>query len=249
MNKKIIKSMAHYFVLSFIITMLVRFIVFVKINTLFYENELIQRFEMIVFLDKDVPAPEVAGEKIRSIKSIKTVAYYSREQVKEKFAEVKNEVLIAGENPFPDTFNVQLYVIDTFYVEDTINQINAINGISEIKYDAGLLSLVEKVRAFSFYADVMIKIVLIAYFVILLFFFLSEFMHNKKELLKRVVGAHFSIYAGLSGIAIAVFVIILLKKLILPGNVFIGLPLKWYFLIVLTGLSSVLMELLHGKEK
>ncbi|MDI6641761.1 MAG: permease-like cell division protein FtsX, partial [Elusimicrobiota bacterium] len=95
------------FIYCFLIVTFFSSSVILKENAVNYRRKLIDKFELVVFLKKDVSAPEVIKEKLLRIENLKAVEFISKESVKNKLQKVAEEITLAGENPFPDSFSIQ----------------------------------------------------------------------------------------------------------------------------------------------
>lgn len=237
-----VKKSIHTAVICFVITVLTGLTVFFRINLIKYENDLNGRFEIAVFLNKNVTAPEVIGEKIRSIKNVKNLIFISKDTLQEKLKNYQNEILIAGENPFPDAFSVTLNEINIRKTQDTLDQIKTLIGIEEIRYDKSLLELIEKLKAVTRITELVLRVVLTVFFIVFIVGLMVDYFSNKTNFIMNMEKSAINYLSGSAGTIIAVIFVASFKRIFSLDNSFAGISRKWYLLIFLTGIAACIME-------
>jgi len=233
-SKKIIQTG----VMCFVISVLIGFMVFARLNLMKYEKNLSDRFEIVIFLNKTVTAPEVVGEKIRAQKNVKDMIYFSKEAVKEKLKNLSQEILIAGDNPFPDTFSITIFQISILNVQELAKQLEAIPGVEEIKYDKSLLELIEKIKLTAKMTSVILQVVLTLFFIALLAGLLADYFTDKYNFSLNLQKSLMVFIGAFAGSVLGVLFIAFFKKIFVLDAAFTVIPMKWYIMILCTGVAA-----------
>ena len=238
MHKYDSKKIVQTAVLCFVVSVLTGYMVFMRVNLMKYETSLSNRFEIVVFLSKDVAAPEVQGEKIRALKNVKDMSYFSREAVKEKLSNFAQEILIAGDNPFPDTFSVTLNNISFSNTQELVKELTAIPGVEEVKYDKSLLELIENIRLASKLTVITLKVVLSLFFIALMAGLMVDYFANKHNFYLNILHSYKILLGATVGSSAGVVFTVLFRKIFGLGSAFAAIPLKWYLMIFIAGIAA-----------
>jgi len=228
------------FIYCFLIVTFFDFITLLNENAVNYHRKLADKFELVAFLEKDVSAPEVIKEKILRIENLKSVKFISKELAKDKLQAIKEEITLAGENPFPDSFSIQIEQISSKKIQLITEEINKIHGINELRYDAKLVEIIDMLFAFELFSCWALRIILITVFVTLI----VEFIRNRNFL--GVIHQKYAVdlIIPLSGTIFAIFVVEILRYYILRKAV-MHVSTRGVLLAVLVGIIVGIIEFIE----
>lgn len=140
------------------------YLLFVNVEQMFqnaYEQNV-----MAVYLDSDQDEEDVAqiGEYLTGMDNIASVSFLSKEdflaQYGEALAENTMESFEGENNPLPDTYIVSMKELELF--RQTLEEIEAIDGVEEVTYDANTAETLTKVRQVVLVVGGSIIVVLLA---------------------------------------------------------------------------------------
>ena len=140
------------------------YLLFVNVEQMFqnaYEQNV-----MAVYLDSDQDEEDVAqiGEYLTGMDNIASVSFLSKEdflaQYGEALAENTMESFEGENNPLPDTYIVSMKELELF--RQTLEEIEAVDGVEEVTYDANTAETLTKVRQVVLVVGGSIIVVLLA---------------------------------------------------------------------------------------
>src|SRR3989339_18795 len=249
MGKQQIKEAIQAAVLCFVVAALVGYVVSARQNLMKYSKDLSGRFEFAVFLSSNVTAPEVVGEKIRAMKNVNTMTFMSKEAVKEKLKNFRGEILLAGENPFPDTFSVTLSATGLSSVREAEASLKAISGIEEVRYDNTLLSLLEKINQAARLTDAALRAILTVFFIMFLAGIFVDYFGDRHHFAEKLSRSWLRALGAAAGAALAAAIVVFAKKLFGLDDSSLQVPLKWAALIFVSGAAAGYFGSLHNRPE
>ncbi len=123
------------------------YLLFVNIDHMFqtaYEQNVVA-----VFLDVDMEEDAVArmGDTLREMDNLADVTFISKEEALERYGEdlpPETYESLKEENPLQDTYLVSLEDLEIF--EDTLDDIQALDGVEDVSYDGDIAATLTRIR-------------------------------------------------------------------------------------------------------
>ena len=124
------------------------YLVYVNVNQMF--QNAYQQNVMAIYLESDLPEDDVKEMHLtlNNIDNVDTVEFLSKADFLEQYADSleseTKESFMGENNPLPDTYIVSLKDLEFF--QDTLEEIEALDGVEEVSYDAGTAEMLASVR-------------------------------------------------------------------------------------------------------
>ena len=205
-----------------------------------YREKLIPKTQINAFISKtDVKSYKLIGEKILSIKSVKSIYYRSQENILKEVKENNpriNEIMVTGNNPFSPYFVVKTKDINTEIYKAVISKINKIKSIDDVTYDENIVKIIEKLGNIISFHNFVIRIVLFLCAVLITVKFLWLWLH-KEITVKRMI---YLIITGVFSGAVGAGAYYMASNSIFKYAV-IQLPASYIMCFILAGLLSTLI--------
>jgi len=220
----------EYFILTLFVSLLLSTAFLIKKNADIYCSVLQSNFEIAVFLKKNVSAPEVVFEKIRTIEDIKKAEFISKDTIKDKLKHLKDEVLLTEENPFPDSFSLVPKEIETKKIEKIVNELKKIDEIEEVKYDLNLVKIIQTLEIIKNF----LRFILILIASLILVLLILSVIIKTSEII-TIAGQkdfYLKILSGLSGFVFSSILTIICVKKFFRDGLFALLSIKEIFLVL-----------------
>ncbi|MFH2070569.1 MAG: permease-like cell division protein FtsX [Elusimicrobiota bacterium] len=159
------------------VVLLTGFVAIARNNVALQSANIRDRFDIAVFLEYNVTAPEVVSEKIRAIDNVFSVKYVSKEDARIRVQELRSEITIAEGNPFPDSFLIIPASISMAEITYLSGEIKKIKGIEDVQFDRAMVETIEGLD----YAGVFATSVLTGALVLSVVVFLLKFPGVKES--------------------------------------------------------------------
>lgn len=121
-----------------------------------------------VYLKSECTAEDAneAGRDIRSLPNVETADFISKEELLQKYADDVVELYSGDTNPLPDTFIVSMKDLTQF--DQTLIDIQNVDGVEEVSYDAGTAEVLTRFRriVLVFGGSVIILLLAVSLFII-----------------------------------------------------------------------------------
>lgn len=134
-------------------------------QALTYYNSILPNNNMAVFIQRDTKVSwEVIGEKIMNLEGIKEAKFIPKEKIYEDAVSINSSLkdMISGsDNPFTPYFMVYPENVSMQSFEKLREQISAIEGIDDIKYDLNLVAVTDNLGRFVSRYFETLKIILV----------------------------------------------------------------------------------------
>ncbi|MBO8159019.1 permease-like cell division protein FtsX [Thermosyntropha sp.] len=168
--------------------------VLITVNASNFMQHLESDVEIVAFIDKSVMPSQVQliGKEISTIQGVKRVKFVSKEEGLEQLQEKmgnKNLKETIGENPLPDTYEVQAE--NPHDVPEIARTIEKIDGIYKVKYGQGVVERLFEVTKWVRIVSITV-IVLLAFgavFLVATTIRLAIFSRRKEIYLMKLIGA------------------------------------------------------------
>lgn len=121
-----------------------------------------------VYLKSECTAEDAneAGRDIRSLPNVEKADFISKEELLQKYADDVVELYSGDTNPLPDTFIVSMKDLTQF--DQTLIDIQNVDGVEEVSYDAGTAEVLTRFRriVLVFGGSVIILLLAVSLFII-----------------------------------------------------------------------------------
>ncbi|MEW6040353.1 MAG: permease-like cell division protein FtsX [Elusimicrobiota bacterium] len=221
------------FIECFLIVFLIYLTFFIHKNIALNLNSLKTQFHLAVFLNRGERSPEVVAEKIRALENSGSLAFVSREKLKSMMSEMKNDIIISGENPFPDTFRMVPEKINAPSIENIVSEIKQLKSVDEVRYDSNMVKVIDTLDTSKKMLEIVLKLIAI----ILAVFLLSAIIDYWKKISAGFAGL-FNLMVLIWGICATLSAILSFEVLYLLKfkNILADLNPGKIFIIFLTGI-------------
>ena len=121
-----------------------------------------------VYLKSECTAEDAneAGRDIRSLPNVEKADFISKEELLQKYADDVVELYSGDTNPLPDTFIVSMKDLTQF--DQTLIDIQNVDGVEEVSYDAGTAEVLTRFRriVLVFGGSVIVLLLVVSLFII-----------------------------------------------------------------------------------
>lgn len=224
----------NYYIASFISV----FLLALAVNAVHEAGSVRERYKSRVRLAAFVkPNPDVSldvlKERLLNLDGVREMQYVAPDKALEKALRETpaiKDVLVTGDNPFPAYFVITPASMRPSYVEALGDRVSSMDGIDEVRYDANLVNMAEKLRRATRFAA-RASSALLAIALLLILARLALLLKTRKFSLNRYI---FTVAAGLlSGLAAAAAYYVIAGKLLHPP--FALMPLSYALYLIPAG--------------
>jgi cell division protein FtsX len=199
------------------------------------------RIQLAVFVkNNSTVSLDVLKERLLNLDGVRDMSYFSPEKALEKALKETpaiKDVLVSGDNPFPAYFIIIPVSLYPRHVESLKDRISLMDGVDEVRYDANLVDITQKLRrSANFFSKASRALLAAAVLVILAR--LGWMIRSKKFNISKYA---FTAVAGLlAGLAASALYYLIVGKF-LPKAPFELMPLKYVFYLVPSGMLFTLI--------
>lgn len=124
------------------------YLIYVNVEAVFYYA--VDQNTVAVFLEEDLTDAEVdkVGVRLKSLKNVNIKEFISKEEFMDRFGDELTEGIVESyegdKNPMPNAYMITMEDLDLF--KETLKEVQAIPGVEEASYDAGVASTLSQVR-------------------------------------------------------------------------------------------------------
>ena len=124
------------------------YLIYVNVEAVFYYA--VDQNTVAVFLEEDLTGAEVdkVGVRLKSLKNVNIKEFISKEEFMDRFGDELTEGIVESyegdKNPMPNAYMITMEDLDLF--KETLKEVQAIPGVEEASYDAGVASTLSQVR-------------------------------------------------------------------------------------------------------
>lgn len=225
------------FIICFVYISLVGFLFIIWNNIDRYAFFLKQKVELAVFVKSGEKSCEVVEEKIRALDNVRSVKFIPKEYVKQKLSQFKREVSIIGTNPFPDTFSVIPKEFSTSKIEVLAAQVKSISGVSDVKYDRNIVSVIDGLKLFSRFSKSVFRLLVVILFIGIAIASICIYRNGANLLIYK----YLDLIAGFTGLVAGIICLKLLSMVLAPVTTYF-LSISQILVLFLTGLCMDLIS-------